>query len=119
MGRSSSDGTRDCPARCDLGKSSAVRLGMAKSAAFLRRGSTARPDISSSITCCATRPIADILLIVPRTEEIIAALRRNPPELIFTGYAPFRALKELYERALSSLAADAWLVDQERRFWAI
>ena len=42
-------------------------------------------------------------LIVPRTEEIIAALRQNPPELIFTGYAPFRALKEfINERYLPS-----------------
>jgi hypothetical protein len=32
-------------------------------------------------------------LIAPRTEEIMAALRRNPPLLVFTGYAPFQALK--------------------------
>jgi 4-amino-4-deoxy-L-arabinose transferase-like glycosyltransferase len=32
-------------------------------------------------------------LIAPRTDEIMAALRQNPPPLIFTGYAPFRALR--------------------------
>jgi 4-amino-4-deoxy-L-arabinose transferase-like glycosyltransferase len=32
-------------------------------------------------------------LIAPRTEEIVATLKRNPPELIFTGYPPFRALR--------------------------
>ena len=32
-------------------------------------------------------------LIEPRTEEIVATLKRNPPELIFTGYPPFRALR--------------------------
>ncbi len=32
-------------------------------------------------------------LIEPRTEEIMRALDRQPPELIFTGYAPFRALR--------------------------
>jgi 4-amino-4-deoxy-L-arabinose transferase-like glycosyltransferase len=31
-------------------------------------------------------------LIVPRTDEIMATLRRQPPELIFAGYAPFKAL---------------------------
>ena len=32
-------------------------------------------------------------LIEPRTDEIMAALKRQPPELIFTGYPPFRALR--------------------------
>lgn len=32
-------------------------------------------------------------LIEPRTAEIMTALERNPPELIFTGYPPFRALR--------------------------
>jgi Dolichyl-phosphate-mannose-protein mannosyltransferase len=32
-------------------------------------------------------------LIEPRTAEIVAALKRRPPELIFTGYPPFRALR--------------------------
>ncbi len=31
-------------------------------------------------------------LVRAQTEEILATLRRNPPELIFAGYAPFRAL---------------------------
>ncbi len=34
-------------------------------------------------------------LIQPRTEEISTVLRSHPPELIFTGYPPFRALGEL------------------------
>ena len=32
-------------------------------------------------------------LIEPRTDEIIAALHRQPPVLILTGYPPFRALR--------------------------
>jgi hypothetical protein len=36
-------------------------------------------------------------LIEPRTEEIVATLRRRPPELIFIGYSPFRALRVLLE----------------------
>jgi hypothetical protein len=36
-------------------------------------------------------------LIEPRTEEIIAALKREPPELIFTGYIPFRRLREFLD----------------------
>ena len=35
------------------------------------------------------------ILIAPRIEEIMAALRRQRPELIFTGYAPFGALRAL------------------------
>ncbi len=34
-------------------------------------------------------------LIAPRTEEITAALGRQRPELIFTGYPPFGALRSL------------------------
>jgi 4-amino-4-deoxy-L-arabinose transferase-like glycosyltransferase len=50
-------------------------------------------------------------LIAPRTEEIIAALRRAPPQLIFTGYAPFRALRAfLNERYLPSrLMPGVWI----------
>ena len=33
-------------------------------------------------------------LIAPRTDEIMATLRRRPPELIFAGYAPFKALRD-------------------------
>jgi 4-amino-4-deoxy-L-arabinose transferase-like glycosyltransferase len=50
-------------------------------------------------------------LIAPRTEEIIAALQRKPPELIFTGYAPFRALRAfLQEHYLPSrLMPGLWI----------
>jgi 4-amino-4-deoxy-L-arabinose transferase-like glycosyltransferase len=42
-------------------------------------------------------------LIAPRTDEIMAALRRQPPPLIFTGYAPFDALRAfLNERYFAS-----------------
>ena len=58
-------------------------------------------------------------LIEPRTEEIMAALKRQPPELIFTGYPPFRALASVLERALSAVADGAWPLDQARRFRAI
>ena len=57
-------------------------------------------------------------LIEPRTREIIAALERRPPELIFTGYPPFRALRAfLNEHYLASRLART--VDQARRFRAI
>ena len=36
-------------------------------------------------------------LIEPRTEEILASLRRHPPALVFTGYPPFRALQAVLE----------------------
>jgi hypothetical protein len=50
-------------------------------------------------------------LIAPRTEEIVATLRRRPPELIFTGYPPFRALQAfLSERYLpSQMAMGLWV----------
>jgi 4-amino-4-deoxy-L-arabinose transferase-like glycosyltransferase len=50
-------------------------------------------------------------LIAPRTDEIIATLRRRPPELIFTGYPPFRALRQfLLDRYLPSrLAMGLWV----------
>jgi 4-amino-4-deoxy-L-arabinose transferase-like glycosyltransferase len=50
-------------------------------------------------------------LIQPRIEEIATALRSRPPELIFTGYPPFRALKAfLDERYLPSrLARGLWI----------
>ena len=58
-------------------------------------------------------------LIAPRTEEIMAALRREPPQLIFAGYAPFRCAQSVRERALFPLAADAWPLDQKGRLWAV
>jgi 4-amino-4-deoxy-L-arabinose transferase-like glycosyltransferase len=50
-------------------------------------------------------------LIKPRTEEIGAVLQSRPPELIFTGYPPFRALdKLLSDRYLASrLARGLWV----------
>ena len=50
-------------------------------------------------------------LIRPRTEEIMAALTHRPPELIFTGYPPFRALRAfLNDRYLPSrLAPGLWV----------
>jgi hypothetical protein len=50
-------------------------------------------------------------LIEPRTAEIMAALLRRPPELIFTGYAPFRALRAfLTEHYLPSrLVPGLWI----------
>jgi 4-amino-4-deoxy-L-arabinose transferase-like glycosyltransferase len=50
-------------------------------------------------------------LIDPRTEEIIAALGRRPPELIFTGYPPFEALRAfLSERYRpSQMAIGLWV----------
>ena len=45
-------------------------------------------------------------LISPRVAEIIATLRRDPPELILTGYPPFLALKAfLSEQYLPSRRA--------------
>jgi hypothetical protein len=45
-------------------------------------------------------------LIRPRVEEIMAALRRQPPELIFSAYTPFPALRTfLFERYLPSRRA--------------
>ncbi|MGP0068333.1 MAG: ArnT family glycosyltransferase [Isosphaeraceae bacterium] len=38
-------------------------------------------------------------LIAPRTDEIMATLRRHPPELIFAGYAPFKALHAFLDEA--------------------
>ncbi len=53
----------------------------------------------------------DHVLIRPRTEEIMSALRRWPPELIFTGYRPFRALDAfLNERYLPTrMARGLWV----------
>jgi 4-amino-4-deoxy-L-arabinose transferase-like glycosyltransferase len=50
-------------------------------------------------------------LIQPRIDEIMAALKRRPPELIFTGYKPFGALQAfLNERYLgSSLSLGLWV----------
>jgi 4-amino-4-deoxy-L-arabinose transferase-like glycosyltransferase len=50
-------------------------------------------------------------LIHPRTEEIMAALGRRPPELIFAGYPPFRALRAfLNQRYLpSQMARGLWV----------
>jgi 4-amino-4-deoxy-L-arabinose transferase-like glycosyltransferase len=56
----------------------------------------------------------DHRLIRPRTEEIIATLKRSPPELIFTGYQPFLALKVfLNDRYLPSRMAPGLWVRQE------
>jgi len=52
-------------------------------------------------------------LIQPRIEEIGAVLRSRPPELIFTGYRPFRALDALLrERYLPSRLARGLWVDR-------
>jgi 4-amino-4-deoxy-L-arabinose transferase-like glycosyltransferase len=50
-------------------------------------------------------------LIQPRIDEIMVALKRRPPELIFTGYPPFRALRAfLNERYLrSGLSPGLWV----------
>jgi Dolichyl-phosphate-mannose-protein mannosyltransferase len=50
-------------------------------------------------------------LIEPRTEEIIAALNRAPPELIFTGYPPFRGLRALLNEGYlpSRMARGLWI----------
>jgi hypothetical protein len=59
----------------------------------------------------------DHWLIRPRTEEIVSTLRRYPPELIFTGYPPFRALRAfLIERYLPSrLAPGLWVRQEDYR----
>jgi hypothetical protein len=61
----------------------------------------------------------DHRLIRPRTEEIMASLEHRPPELIFTGYPPFRALmaflKERYTP--TRMAPGLWVRKQDyRRF---
>ncbi len=50
-------------------------------------------------------------LIHPRTEEIVAALKRRPPELIFTGYMPFRKLQKFLNEHYvpSRLVAGLWV----------
>ena len=50
-------------------------------------------------------------LITPRTAEIMEGLRRQPPQLIFTGYAPFDALRAfLNERYFASrLMPGLWI----------
>ena len=60
----------------------------------------------------------DHRLIRPRTEEIMATLERRPPELIFTGYPPFRALRAfLNDRYLPSDGAGLWVRQEDyRRF---
>jgi 4-amino-4-deoxy-L-arabinose transferase-like glycosyltransferase len=52
-------------------------------------------------------------LISRRTEEIVADLRRRPPELIFTGYRPFRALREFLAEHYrpSHMALGLWVED--------
>ncbi len=54
-------------------------------------------------------------LIEPRTHEIAQALRAHPPQLIFTGYVPFRELRELLnERYLSSsIARGLWVIRED------
>jgi Dolichyl-phosphate-mannose-protein mannosyltransferase len=50
-------------------------------------------------------------LIEPRTEEIVASLRRRPPALVFTGYPPFRALQAFLNDGYfsSRLARGLWV----------
>jgi 4-amino-4-deoxy-L-arabinose transferase-like glycosyltransferase len=50
-------------------------------------------------------------LILPRTEEISAAISRQPPEMIFTGYPPFRALRTILNESYlpSRLARGLWI----------
>ena len=43
-------------------------------------------------------------LIGPRVEEIMATLRRRPPELILAGYPPFPALRAFLSETLPALA---------------
>ncbi len=61
----------------------------------------------------------DHRLIRPRTAEIMAALERRPPELIFTGYPPFRALMAFLNKRYSPsrMAPGLWVRKQDyRRF---
>ncbi len=56
----------------------------------------------------------DHRLIRPRTEEIMATLERNPPELILTAYPPFRALRSFVnDHYLPSMTARGLWVRQE------
>jgi 4-amino-4-deoxy-L-arabinose transferase-like glycosyltransferase len=50
-------------------------------------------------------------LIEPRTAEIMAALKHQPPTLIFTGYPPFRALREFVNANYlpSRMAPGLWI----------
>jgi hypothetical protein len=54
-------------------------------------------------------------LIQPRTEEIMRALRARPPELIFTGYVPFRQLAAFLHQGYlpSRLASGLWVRTNE------
>jgi hypothetical protein len=57
----------------------------------------------------------DHRLIRPRTDEIIATLKRSPPELIFTGYPPFHSLMPfLNDRYFpSAMAPGLWVRREE------
>jgi 4-amino-4-deoxy-L-arabinose transferase-like glycosyltransferase len=57
----------------------------------------------------------DHRLIRRRTDEIMATLERRPPDLIFTGYPPFRALKTfLNDRySPSRVAPGLWVRKQD------
>jgi 4-amino-4-deoxy-L-arabinose transferase-like glycosyltransferase len=50
-------------------------------------------------------------LIQPRTEEIVSAMRAQRPELVFTGYPPFRALSALLRQGYlpSRMSAGLWV----------
>ena len=50
-------------------------------------------------------------LIGPRTDEIMASLKRQPPALIFAGYPPFRALREFVSARYlpSRMASGLWI----------
>lgn len=54
-------------------------------------------------------------LIEPRTHEIAATLRLHPPQLIFTGYPPFRELREILKEHYlpSSIARGLWVIREE------
>src|SRR5262249_49782557 len=55
----------------------------------------------------------------PRTDEIVATLRRRPPELILAGYKPFRALRAFLDEGYlpSRWALGLWVRrDGYRRF---
>ena len=119
VGRAATNGARARPPRTDLEPSSPVHLGLAKPAAFLRDDWTARRAISSSTICCATRPIAIIRLIRPRTEEIMAALRAPAARADLHGISAVSRAAGILERSLSAVAAGAGAVGRAGRIRAI
>ena len=77
-------------------------------APFLRRQPAPRPGRS--------RPSSDRTANARRSSQRLSA---QPPELIFTGYPPFRALRSFLNDALSAVADGPRPVDQARRLRAI